>query len=146
MQKTLALIIGLSCFAGSLWAADNHFNRFRTDTQETLPMKVIDNGDGTFSEAVVAVGAGLASLDYSYQAKLSTFSPNSFTFNGIGTSWAFEVRGGSATFTVNSGSTTVCYDGSPVSSQFFLPVTNPVINLTFLGAGATAQMHIDGGI
>lgn len=128
-------------------AADSSYFRYNAETDIWNKIKLIDNGDGTFSEQVGTTSS--VSGTYSLQAKEAYSAPDSLTFTGTGVAWAFEVRNGSATFTIAGSSTTslvATSGGSAGLSGFFEPtVTNPVLALTFLQTGATAQLIISGG-
>ena len=144
MNKFLALILALA-LPITVAAADTQYFRYDTSTRSWNPVKLIDNGDGTFSEQVSIVGGVVGATGaYKLISKESTSAPDSITFNGDATSWAFEVRGGSATFTVAGGSVTSVVSGV-IGSDFNPIATDPVMSMISLEAGATAQMIIDGG-
>jgi len=146
IKKTILSVAGLMLFAVGIWAADSSYTIFDTATQERKQIKLIDNGDGTYSQSVQATAGALVGSDYALHSKIVTAAPDSLTFNGTGVSWAFEVRGGSATFTVAGSSSTTAFTGQTYSDTFEPVAANPVLSLTFLQSGATAQLIISGGV
>jgi len=78
---------------------------------------------------IVASTSPIPGLNYDYAVQESSFT-TSVAFTGIGWSWLFAVRGGSATFTINGGSAINAQDGDIFSSEFRLGYTNPSLVLT----------------
>jgi len=146
MRKYLALVM-LVLLPLTAYSADTSYFRYDAEAKVWNKIKLIDNGDGTFSEQTSP--AGLVTGTYTLQSKEAFSAPDSLTLTGTGTSWMFEVRNGSATFTVaGSSSTSVVAAGggsAAISGNFMPTTTNPTISLTFLQAGATAQLILTGG-
>lgn len=77
-------------------AADSYFIRWKTDTQDSRNIKLIDNGDGTYSEKVIVNSVLVSSSNYSLQTASFTVAIDTLTYDGTGLSWSVEVHGGDA--------------------------------------------------
>lgn len=146
MKKYLALLM-LVLLPLLAFAADSSYYRYNADTDLFNKIKLIDNGDGTFSEQVGTTSS--IGGTFTLQAKEAYSAPDSLTLIGTGVVWAFEVRNGSATFTVagSSQTTLIASSGGSASlnGRFEPAVTNPTLALIYLQAGATAQLILSGG-
>lgn len=134
-------LFALAAFAVGSFAQDSTYNRRNSDTQQKLPMKVVDNGDGTFSMAVKDPSSASASSGtYKLRGEVGFAAPATVSRTGTGASWIFQVLGGSATFRVNGGDPIFAAKGSVLGDSFVPVSVDPSIDVDFLEGGATFQV------
>jgi len=147
MKRFFAILVALA-FPILALAADTSYLRYNASDNSWNSVKLIDNEDGTFSEGVAgSISIGVSGTFKQIASEL--YAPGSITYNGTATSWLFEVRGGSCSFTVagSSSTTLVPLSGgvASMSGVFNPPAISPILDMTFLQAGATAQLVMAGG-
>ena len=119
----------------------------RTDNGNLQRLRVNATGQAEIEVKASTVGvrnddfAGFPS--YAIEGKECT-TACAVTFLGRPKSWLFSVKGGTATFTVNSSSTVVASGGEIWQDDFLPRIASATLNLASISVGSTAQLMISG--
>ena len=107
------------------------------------------NATGQLEVEVKASTMGVRNADfegfasYAIEGKECT-AACAVTFLGRPKSWLFSVKGGTATFTVNSSSTVIASGGEIWQDDFMPRIASATLNLASISVGSTAQLMISG--
>ena len=146
MRKIIyAIAVGVLLATGGpeLRAADTSHPVFDYTTRLTIRKKLVDNGDGTFSDSNPGSGASIASKTWNLNSKRFFVAPATMTSSGIGLSFLFKVDGGSCSFSVGGSSEIFVLDGERYMTDFKQLILNPTIVIHRLNEGATIQAQIE---
>lgn len=144
-MKRIIFVVGLlMAFVCVGFAADSYYLIHKRDSRQDLRIKLLDNGDGTYSTQSGIFSVVITSTNYAMHTDTFLIAPDSMTFVGTGLTWSVEVTGGNAVFNVNNSSTTGIIEGWKLNGSFGNGVVNATIYLESIDAGATFYTRIEG--
>jgi len=144
MKKIIFAVGLLMALAYTGFAANSYYLIYKLDSAQSLRIKLLDNGDGTYSTQSGIYSVIISSTNYALHTNTFLVAPDSMTFVGTGISWSVEVTGGNAVFNVNGSSTTGIIEGWKLNGSFGTGVVNATIYLESIDAGATFYARIEG--